>query len=449
MRLEDMVMISVDDHIVEPPTIFDHHLAAKYKDRAPRIVHNDETGKDDWFFMGQTIMNSQMNSVVGRPPEELGWEPTAYDQIRAGCWDVKARIGDMNVNGLAASLNFPTFPGFALELFTKATKDDRELGLALVRAYNDWHIHEWAANGVGRLIPMCGLPMWNPKLAAEEVRRVSKLGVRNISFPANPITVDLPNIHDKGWKPLWDAIVDEGMLLNMHCGGGGGSEYLAPDSPVETMLTKRGLSSMTCLSEWLWSDMMRDYSTLNILLSEGDAGWIPYILERAELVLDRHGPWTGQRERFTKSPTEIFRERFYCCFIEDVFAMQNLDIIGADRVCYETDYPHADVTWPLGPECMLRDANKAGLTDEQIDMISHKNAAKALQFDPIEILGRENVTVGALREAGRNVDMSPVGKNRGIPPSERWGHVVTAGDVARQHGKLGVRNWEVGKFEDA
>ncbi|SKB97137.1 amidohydrolase family protein [Sphingopyxis flava] len=449
MRLEDMVMISVDDHIVEPPSIFKHHLADKYKDRAPRVVRNDETEKDDWHFNGQTIMNSQMNSVVGRPAEELGWEPTAYDQIRAGCYDVKARIGDMNVNGLAASLNFPTFPGFALELFTKDTKDDRELGLALVRAYNDWHIHEWAAEGPGRLIPMCGVPLWSPKLAAEEVRRVAKLGVRNITFPANPVTVGLPNIHDKGWKPFWDAIEDEGMLLNMHCGGGGGSEYIAPDSPVETMLTKRGLSSMTALSEWLWSDMMREYSNLNILLSEGDAGWIPYILERAELVLDRHGPWTGQRERFTKSPTEIFRERFYCCFIEDVFAMQNIEMIGEDRLCYETDYPHADVTWPIGPECLLRDAEKANLTDAQIDKITHQNAAKALQFDPIEILGRENVTVGALRNAGRDVDMSPVGKNRGIPPSERWGHVVTAGDVARQHGKLGVRTWDVGQFEEA
>jgi len=447
MHLEDMVIISVDDHIVEAPNMFDRHLPRKYLDRAPKMVRDPNSHRDDWVFEGRTIMNSQMNAVVGRSKEELGWEPTATDQLRPGCYDVTARIGDMNVNGLAASINFPTFTGFAFELFTTGTTD-RELGSALVRAYNDWHIHEWAAAAPGRLIPMCGVQLWNPTLAAQEVRRVARLGVRNITFPGIPTSKGLPNIHDKGWKPLWDAINDEGMMLNMHCGGGGGSEYVAPDSPVETMLTKRGLSSMTVLSEWLWSEMMRDYDNLKIILSEGDAGWIPYILERAELVLDRHGPWTGQRERFKKSPTEIYRERFYCCFIEDVFAMRNLAAIGEDTVCYETDYPHADVTWPLGPECLLRDANTAGLSDAQIDKITWQNAARALQFDPVALLGRDKVCVGALREAGKDVDMTPLEKTGGIPPSVRIGHVITAGDVARQHGRLGVRTWDVPTFAD-
>lgn len=449
MRLEDMIIISVDDHIVEPRNIFEHHLDKKYHDKMPRMVRDPSNGKDDWHFLGRSIMNSQMNAVVGRPKEELGWEPTAHDQIRAGCWDVNARIGDMNVNGIAASLNFPTFTGFAYELLTTATQGERELALALVRAYNDWHVHDWANTAPGRLIPMFGLPLWNPKLAAEEIRRAARLGVKAITFPPNPVAINLPNIHDKGWKPVWDAIVENDMILCMHCGGGGGTEFVARDSPAETLLTKRGLSTMSVLTEWLWSDMLRDYPTLKIMLSEGDAGWIPYILERAELVLDRHGPWTGQRERFQISPTELYRRHFYSCFIEDVFAMKNLKEIGIDTVCYETDYPHADVTWPHGPECLLRDAQKANLTDDEINAITWKNAAKALDFDPTQILGRENVTVGALREAGKSVDMTPLANTGGIPPSERYGHVITAEDVARQHGRLGVRVWDLGEFEEA
>src|SRR5262245_11971338 len=50
MRIEDMILISVDDHVVEPPDVFEHHLPAKYKETAPRIEHMPD-GTDRWFFL--------------------------------------------------------------------------------------------------------------------------------------------------------------------------------------------------------------------------------------------------------------------------------------------------------------------------------------------------------------------------------------------------------------
>ena len=69
MRVEDMIMISVDDHVVEPPDVFDGRLAAKYSDRAPHIVHKDD-GSDVWVFEGRQMPNIGLNAVAGRPPEE-------------------------------------------------------------------------------------------------------------------------------------------------------------------------------------------------------------------------------------------------------------------------------------------------------------------------------------------------------------------------------------------
>ena len=98
MNLEDMILISVDDHVVEPPEMFDQHMTQKELDTiAPRLV--EENGKNFWLYEGQKIGNMGLNAVVGRVPEEYGVEPTSYDQLRKGCYDVHARVADMNANG--------------------------------------------------------------------------------------------------------------------------------------------------------------------------------------------------------------------------------------------------------------------------------------------------------------------------------------------------------------
>ena len=81
MHVDDMILISIDDHVVEPPTVFDNHLDAKYKDRAPK--HETlASGAEVWSFQGRKLPNIGLNAVVGRVPEEYGMEPTAYSQMR-------------------------------------------------------------------------------------------------------------------------------------------------------------------------------------------------------------------------------------------------------------------------------------------------------------------------------------------------------------------------------
>src|SRR5215831_3186222 len=108
MRPEDMILVSVDDHVVEPPEMFANHLPVQFKAQAPSVVHKKD-GSDVWVFQGQQIPNIALNAVVGRPPEEYGMEPTSYRQLRPGCYDIHERIRDMNANGVLASLCFPSF----------------------------------------------------------------------------------------------------------------------------------------------------------------------------------------------------------------------------------------------------------------------------------------------------------------------------------------------------
>ncbi len=156
MRLEDMILVSVDDHVVEPPDMFEQHLSPEWKARAPRVVQKKD-GSDVWLFEGAQLPNIGLNAVVGRKPEEYGVEPTAYSQMRPGCYDIHERIRDMNANGVLASMCFPSHTGFSGALF--ARQEDKQLARAMLQAYNDWHIDEWCGGAPGRSIPLTIAPL--------------------------------------------------------------------------------------------------------------------------------------------------------------------------------------------------------------------------------------------------------------------------------------------------
>src|SRR5665213_417228 len=151
MRTEDLILVSVDDHVIEPRGMFDGRLPARYQDKAPQLIRRPD-GTDYWHYDGNEIPNVGLNAVVGRPPEEYGLEPTSLDDIRVGCYDVHERVRDMSVNGALGSMCFPSFPQFCGQLF--ARREDKDEALAMVRAYNDWHIDAWCGGEPGRFIPL-------------------------------------------------------------------------------------------------------------------------------------------------------------------------------------------------------------------------------------------------------------------------------------------------------
>src|SRR5581483_1376561 len=173
VNLEDLVLVSVDDHVVEPPDMFERHVPAAYRDKAPRVVRTP-AGDDVWQYEGILRPNVGLNAVAGRPPEEYGFEPTSYGQMRRGCFDVHERVRDMDANGVLASMCFGSFPSFCGLLWTRAA--DKATARVMQQAYNDWHVDEWCAAYPGRFLPLAQLPLWDIGLMAEEVRRVARKG---------------------------------------------------------------------------------------------------------------------------------------------------------------------------------------------------------------------------------------------------------------------------------
>jgi predicted TIM-barrel fold metal-dependent hydrolase len=400
VRPDELIMVSVDDHVVEPPTMFDGRLPASMQEQAPRVVRRPD-GSDVWVFNGVEIPNIGLNAVAGRPKAEYGIEPTAFEEMRPGCFDVHERIKDMNAGGVLGSMNFPSFPGFSARLF--AACQDKDLALAVLRAYNDWHIDEWCGSYPGRFIPMALPVLWDPELCADEVRRVAAKGCHSLTFTENPAKLGFPSFHSEWWDPLWGALCDEQVVLSIHLGSSGELAITAPDAPIDVMITLQPMNICSAASDLLWSRVLKEFPAIRIALSEGGTGWIPYFLDRVDRTYDMHREWTGQ-DFGDRLPSEVFREHFLTCFITDPVGLQLRHLIGMDNIAWECDYPHSDSSWPDAPEELA--AMATDVPDDELDKICWANASRWFSYDPFEHRARAQSTVGALRAEAAGHDVS-------------------------------------------
>jgi predicted TIM-barrel fold metal-dependent hydrolase len=328
MRVDDMIFVSVDDHVVEPPDLFEGRVPAKYADAAPRVAHN-ERGDDVWVFDGNTIPNSGLNAVAGRPKEEYGIDPTSFEEMRPGCFDVHERVKDMSAGGVLASMNFPSFPSFSGRLFLPTA--DKELAASMVRAYNDWHIDGWCGAYPDRFIPMALPMLWDPEETAREVRRVAAKGCHSLTFTENPAKLGLPSFHSDHWDPMWRALVETGTILNIHLGSSGELAITAPDAPMDVMITLQPMNICMAAADLLWSRVLKEHPDLRIALSEGGTGWIPYFLDRLDRTYEMHHRWTGQ-DFGADLPSDVFRRHFLTCFIADPVGLNLRADIGVENI---------------------------------------------------------------------------------------------------------------------
>ena len=428
MKMNDLVIISVDDHIIEPADVFDKHLSGNDLATAPKM-RRTESGANYWEYQGLKIPLTGLNAVMGRVPEEYGMEPTSLEQVRKGCYDPKARVDDMNVNGIASSLNFPTAVVMDGYVFLQAP--DKVLSLKHLRAYNDWHIDEWCGAFPGRFIPCGLLPTWDMDAAVAEIKRIAAKGCKTVSINENPTKRNLPSIHNAYWEPFWKALADNNITISLHIGAGNPAPHASMETPIEAWITTMPMSVAVGLADWLNLEALQRYP-LKICIAEGGAGWVPALIERADYVYSHHQPWTHSDFGGAK-PSEVFRKHFMVCFIDDAYGLKNLKEVGEENVAYECDYPHSDSTWPRAPEKLWEKLKD--LPEYQIENVTHRNAMRFFNFDPFAYHSRKELTVGALRAkaAADKVDTTPKSYGGAKPLAEGVKRRVTSGDIMKMN----------------
>jgi len=357
------LIVSVDDHVVEPSHLWQEWLPAKFKDRAPHVERHGLAGLkyvggttyeyeladdappcDIWFYEGKMFPHKRHVASVGFDRDDMTLSAITYDEMRPGCYEPKARVDDMVMNHVEASLCFPTFPRFCGQTFLEAK--DRELALACVYAYNDWMVEEWCGDSDGALIPLTIVPLWDAELAAAEVRRNAERGVRGVTFSEIPAKLGLPTIHSGYWEPFFQACEDTRTVVCMHIGSSSQMPATSPDAPPAVAATLSFGNAMSSMSDFLFSGILVRHPELILAYSEGQIGWIPYILERADDVWHEHRAWGGVKDLIPEPPSTYYYRQIYGCFFRDKHGLDSLEAVGVDNITFETDYPHTDSTWP-------------------------------------------------------------------------------------------------------
>ncbi|MEI2705625.1 MAG: amidohydrolase family protein [Ilumatobacteraceae bacterium] len=392
-------IISVDDHVVEPPHLFDRWLPKKFQDHPDKpyverrglagmsyrggttyeFDWDDDAPKADCWIYGDLIVPHKRHvASVGFDRDEMTASPITYDEMRPGCYDPIERLADMDIDGVEGSLAFPTFPRFCGQTFAEAK--DKDLGLACVRAYNDWMVEEWAGQGDGRLIPLQIIPLWDMDLAVAELRRNAARGVTAVAFSEIPAKLGLPTLHSGAWEPFFQTCAELGTTVCMHIGSSSQMPATSPDAPPAVAATLSFGNAMSSLSDFLFSGVLVRYPTLTLAYSEGQIGWVPYILERADDVWEQHRAWGGVRDLVPEPPSTYWHRQIYGCFYRDKHGLASLDTIGEDNVTFETDYPHTDSTWPDTQKIFAEQVE--GMDPVLIDKIARGNAIRMLRLDP-------------------------------------------------------------------
>jgi predicted TIM-barrel fold metal-dependent hydrolase len=402
-------IISVDDHVVEPPHVWQTWLPAKFREKGPRVerarwapfehkpgarytntMDDDGTTGDYWIFEDKVIYVHKrfvaipLEATPGGDVSKfdrtvMEMTPVTYDEMRPGCYDRDARVEDFALNWVDGSLPFPTFPRFCGQTFMEA--DDHELGLACVRAYNDWMIEEWCEPSGGVNIPLGIIPMWDAELAAAEVERTAARGMHAICFSEIPPKLGLPSIHSGEWDPLFAACDVNAVTLCMHIGSSSTMPAASPDSPEAVGGTLAFNNAMASMADWLFSGKLIQFPNLKLAYSEGQIGWIPYALERADTVWEQHDAWMHTKERIPEPPSTYYYGRVFGCFTADRHGLANLAAVGEDNICFETDYPHTDTTWPYSR--VYAEKMVAGLDDDVAYKVLRGNAIKMLSLDRV------------------------------------------------------------------
>jgi len=366
-------VISVDDHLVEPADLFQRHVPARFQDRAPRVEVGPHGGQQ-WVYDDQAFAQLGLNAVAGHARrEDWTFEPTTFDDMRRGCFDVDARVADMDIDGVWASMCFPSMiTGFCGSVFSR-TKDPA-LGMAVMQAWNDWFFEEWYGAHPTRFIPMGITWLADPEVGAAEIRRNAARGFRAVSLPEQPHRLGYPSVHSSYWDPVLTACEETGTVVCLHVSSSGPVAGLADDVPRPALgATLFQAQALVACADWLWSGVPLRFPALRIAMSEGGIGWVPMLMDRLEYMMAQSGHGRNQWPSAELSPVDVLRRNFWFCTIDDPSVMPLRHRIGVDRIMVEVDYPHADSTWPDTQEFLAR--AMAGVPTDEARKMTHENAA--------------------------------------------------------------------------
>ena len=403
---DGLKIIDTDTHWCEALDIWTSRAPKKYADLVPQVRENDQGGKG-WFFQGKQMWpvgSTGSGSYVdprGHKMPPWGWKQMEDDQdmmantppldfVMQASWDPVARVEMMDEQGIFAEIVYPNLLLFAMGHLVRC--EDRELATACIQMYND-ACAEFQAAGKGRLFPMAPLPIWDVEESIEEAQRIKSMDFRGVVMPGQPQKGGLPDPADLSWDPLYEALSDLDLPINIHIGANVVSDIYddmsKPKGPSvrweRPMMSdpRAGTGGSQLFGDneifivnFVMSDLALKFPKLRWVSVESGIGWIPHCLESIDFLY---------REEFTGYPDspepqvpdafDMFQRALYACFwFEKSAPAHLLEDIGVNNVLWETDFPHSTALHPNPVERAAE--NLKDVPREYVTKIMQDNAAK-------------------------------------------------------------------------
>jgi predicted TIM-barrel fold metal-dependent hydrolase len=335
---------------------------------------------DVWYY-DDWVWPLQRGFAQSGYPEENPHRAITYEDVLPGTWQRAARLVDMDRNHTDISICFPNITRFCGQLFLERT--DKGSALLAVQAYNDWMIEEWAgADRPARLVPLTLVPLWDVDLASAEVRRCASLGSHAVTFPESPAALGLPSIFSGYWDRFFATCDDTETVLNLHVGSSSKSVTTAADAPRDMAQCFLFINSQLAFSDWLYSGLLEEFTHLRVVLSEGQVGWMPFVMQRIDTVWKKSpGGWEARARRALRLPSSSVPGRVFGCIYDDLQGLLSRDAVGMSQIMIETDFPHNDSTYPNSEAVVSELVTAAGLDAGEVHQLVRGNAVTAFGLD--------------------------------------------------------------------
>lgn len=359
-------IISADSHVNPPKDLWSSRAPARLKERAPR-VESMATGGDVWLVDQNVAGGIGLDSMAGRKYEDFQAMGLTYKDMRPGAYDPKARLADMDQDGVDAEVLY--FGGPA----THPVKD-AELRRFIVQTYNDWMV-ELSAAAPKRLIALAHIPLFDLDEAVAELTRVAQAGLKGFHMNPFPNDLGLPPLTDPIYDRLWAAIQDSGLPVSFHIMGPRGMniERLYDSTPgvKEAFISLANISMTELIASLTFTGVLQRFPKLHFVIVESGIGWIPYFLERMDQTYQKHRFWT--KSSLNEKPSVYWYRQGHATFIEDHSGVALRHKAGIDNIMWSTDYPHSDTTWPRSREVLAE--HFKNVPDDERRRITGDNAA--------------------------------------------------------------------------
>ena len=375
MPATSVTMLSSDTHVIEPPDLWTSRLDRRWRAEAPHVVHDTDTGTQWWIVAEQRTLSFAGGAQTGDrfvKPIELRSGAT-FEDVRPGGYDPIENLRDNEADGVWGSVLYPTE---GLMLYTQA---NHGLLTACCRVYNDWLV-EFCSASPGRLKGIAMLNTDDIDEAVAELFRCHELGLAGAMIPtaASPDrTYDSPI-----YEPLWRAGADLKMPLSFHLGAN-----RMGATGVDKDLSRIRPSYFTACEHWVkvsiadltFGGVFDRHPTLRVGVIEHELGWIPFFLERMDYTYSqRHGNARYPRFKTAEHPSDFFRRNVFCSFQDDDLGIRERDVIGIDAICWGSDYPHTESTFPRSQAIMS--ARLAAVPVDERHKILWDNTARLYGF---------------------------------------------------------------------